>query len=460
VIPQVALLFLLAQDVKPLSELSTNYLTSPILSPSGKLLFRDESGIEWRPFAGGPGKTIVSGEEDNKGGWLSLFALAPNEKTIAFLRDYCIHCNARLFIKDLGDNSEREISETCLIRPVWTPDGRFIIAAEATGEEARDSSSLCRIAAFPANGGTPIRLTSEGKALALSSDGAQLAFSIHNRLMLEKLNSDLSISGAPVVLAEEPHSISSIFFGPGDRSILYQVYASGDWYTRRLSLDSKSSAELVPMERSIEITQLLANGDALGVEELERRYLMRESSQEKIPIPWGGTEADISADGKSIAFVTTRNGPPQIWRSNPDGSGVKIVLDAIPSFYEPGDNTRVVRLRWSPDGKWLALLTGPGVGYGVSNAILYLISSGGGHLHTVVDDCDDNTLAWSADSKSIFFDTQAHEEEPTLEYTHHKININTRVQIVVKSPGGVPNSHRLESDRLTTRLVYITGFGK
>ncbi|MDE3088785.1 MAG: PD40 domain-containing protein, partial [Chloroflexota bacterium] len=50
-------------------------------------------------------------------------------------------------------------------------------------------------------------------------------------------------------------------------------------------------------------------------------------------------------DGKQIAFTSTRDGRPQIYVMNADGSAVRRVSQGAFADFSP---------TWSPEGKWLA----------------------------------------------------------------------------------------------------------
>ena len=73
---------------------------------------------------------------------------------------------------------------------------------------------------------------------------------------------------------------------------------------------------------------------------------------------WGAWAPTLTADGARVAYVSDRNGTPQLWVQD-------VVSEADPGAavcIELGDDP-VVAVSWSPDGQWLAcsLATGGGV---------------------------------------------------------------------------------------------------
>ena len=93
----------------------------------------------------------------------------------------------------------------------------------------------------------------------------------------------------------------------------------------------------------------------------------------------------VSPDGQWLAFATARNGPTQIWVSRMDGSHARVLIPAIPPFDRYGDNTVIDGVSWSPDGKWIAMETQPGIGHGDASARIFIVPSAGGRLRKLVD---------------------------------------------------------------------------
>lgn len=158
------------QTLKPLTDFADSY-EHPALSPDGKTLLYDFSGgIFSRVTAGGP--QIQFARSDHQDGYPANPRWSPDGHSIAFLRFYCSQCHHGLFVKGYPNGVERELGDVCGSPVVWTPDARFVIAAEPVG----DDEELCRLVLIPVNGSRRIRLLKrEGDVSALSPDGKRLA---------------------------------------------------------------------------------------------------------------------------------------------------------------------------------------------------------------------------------------------------------------------------------------------
>jgi len=105
--------------------------------------------------------------------------------------------------------------------------------------------------------------------------------------------------------------------------------------------------------------------------------------------------------GKKIAYTTF---PGNLWISNPDGSEPKRLLE---SWSEP-------RVRWSPDGKWLA--------YSLQNddfnSDIYIIATDGSNAPINISKHPDNDFmpAWSPDGRKLAFVGRHHKEAYDLFY--------------------------------------------
>lgn len=83
---------------------------------------------------------------------------------------------------------------------------------------------------------------------------------------------------------------------------------------------------------------------------------------------WGATP---SPDGSAVAFVSDRSGAPRAWIRRDDGSDATL----LPTGFDP-----VQRIRWSPDGAWLACQVAP---EGAARTEVWIIRPDGGDLRQV-----------------------------------------------------------------------------
>jgi DNA-binding winged helix-turn-helix (wHTH) protein len=99
--------------------------------------------------------------------------------------------------------------------------------------------------------------------------------------------------------------------------------------------------------------------------------------------------AQVSPDGKTIAFMSDRSGIVEIWTMNSDGTSAKKLTD-IGNCGSP---------RWSPDSQWIAF---DAVRDGVSS--VFVVPAAGGLATAIVADGSQNMVpSWSNDGKWIYF---------------------------------------------------------
>src|SRR5580765_1347106 len=162
---------------------------------------------------------------------------------------------------------------------------------------------------------------------------------------------------------------------------------------------------------------------------------------------WNDSDPQWSPDGKRIAFVSNRTGKEydenrnsDVWVINSDGTGE---LTRI-SDHEESDN----QPRWSPDGKTIAFA---GEVHERDHPNIWLAPATGGAASTLAAnglDLIPGQLEWSADGKSIYFETGVKGELQLF-----------RVDLVAKSIAQVTSGPRavrnVDFDFRNGRMVYL-----
>ena len=100
-----------------------------------------------------------------------------------------------------------------------------------------------------------------------------------------------------------------------------------------------------------------------------------------------------SPDGRSIAFVSSRDGNSEVYVMNADGSGKRNLTRSRASDDSP---------TWSPDGRRIAFLRGPGF-----RGQLYVVNADGSGLRNLMHVASPaffySQLVWSPDGRTIYF---------------------------------------------------------
>ena len=105
------------------------------------------------------------------------------------------------------------------------------------------------------------------------------------------------------------------------------------------------------------------------------------------PASWGAT---LSPAADALAYLSDRSGVPRLWTGPVDGEGAggQAQLDT--------GNEPVEGVRWSPNGRWLAVLIAPG---GSDRTEVWVIHPDGGDLHQIAGFGGTNSFfgGWSHD---------------------------------------------------------------
>jgi Tol biopolymer transport system component len=236
--------------------------------------------------------------------------------------------------------------------PCWSPDGKQIAFAVETNNQPADiylmnsdGSGRRQLTTTSANETTP----------AFSPDGSRIAFSSDRDGSTEiyVMNAD----GTNVQrLTQDPANDSSPAWSPDGKRLAFMsdrdMRASTDIYT----MSSADGSDLRRLTNDLAnwAPQYSPDGRFLALQ-VDQDVAILEPGVADIRrlthAPDNGMNPTWAPDGERLAFVTTRNGPGEIFVMNRDGTGQRSVA-AIP-------DANLVDPRWAPTGDRIAFVALP-----------------------------------------------------------------------------------------------------
>jgi TolB protein len=137
----------------------------------------------------------------------------------------------------------------------------------------------------------------------------------------------------------------------------------------------------------------VSESDAQGFSDLVKIEPKAGMAEQRLTsVREGCFEPDVSPDGSEIAFVSSREGDPEIYVMRADGTGER----RITAFYQEDREPR-----WSPDGKWLTFISNR-----EGRDRYYLVRPDGTQLRAVsgaATKLEERELVWSPDSQKVAF---------------------------------------------------------
>jgi Tol biopolymer transport system component len=138
---------------------------------------------------------------------------------------------------------------------------------------------------------------------------------------------------------------------------------------------------------------LVAESDAQGFSDLVRMEPKAGAVEQRLTsVREGCFEPAVSPDGLEIAFVSSREGDPEIYVMRVDGTGER----RITAFYQEDREPR-----WSPDGKWLSFISNR-----EGHERYFMVRPDGTQLRAVsgtASKSDERELVWSPDGQRVAF---------------------------------------------------------
>lgn len=149
---------------------------------------------------------------------------------------------------------------------------------------------------------------------------------------------------------------------------------------------------------------LVAESDAQGFSDVVRQEARAGAEVVRLTTAKEGNfEPSVSPDGTQVAFVSSREGDPEIYVMKADGTDVRRVTAFHKEDMAP---------RWSPDGKWLSFVSDR-----EGRVRVYVVKPDGTGLRAVSGSAvkgEEREPAWSPDGQKLAFVARAEGEKARI----------------------------------------------
>lgn len=383
-------------DVVPLTALPGEE-RDPALSPDGKavaFVWRTASDhradLFWKPIdSESPIRLTDDSHAEGSPSW------SPDGSTIAFAR--LAAGEAELCLAEISSGKIRTLASGLGSRLPdidWSPDGSKLVYSARISPGAP-----FQLFAYSLAGSASVPLTSPpqrswgDRQPAFSEDGRRLAFLRHqsqdrsdvflldrSRRTVERLTSDGDrITGLDWV--DSDRIVYSLFSGH-DTSM--RIVSRKGGASRPFGGDHGRVFDVSARGKQLVYAQWDFDANIWRVAPDNSSRILVESTQ------WDSHPA-LSADGRHLAFVSTRSGRAQIWRSDRNGSGPTRITEF--GDMEPGYP------RWSPDAREIVFTGRRG-----SLSSLFMLDLSDGSLRRLTSDtADESAASWSGDGRFLYF---------------------------------------------------------
>ncbi|HXT76107.1 MAG TPA: winged helix-turn-helix domain-containing protein [Candidatus Eisenbacteria bacterium] len=339
----------------------------PVWSPDGRsIAFNRRSELEHAiyliPALGGTPKKIYTFNDPEPWvvGETRQTSWSPDGKTLAVSAAPLASSSRAILLISLADFSQHFVTSPGASdsdwSPAFSPDGRFIAFRRTAGPGLVDDLYV-----MPSSGGEPRRVTSD----------------------------NVYIPSAP---AWTPNSREIIFTSiRGGLTTLWRIPFTGGTPRRIEGIGTSAfSPSIAPKGHRMAFTSAFANQNLWAVKFTDKTHAAGDP-QVFLTSKGMNALAHFSADGKRIAFESSRSGYNEIWTANSDGS------NPVQLTFLNGDSGTP---RWSNDGRHVAFDYRP---RGRSEVYIADFSGAPPKLFPTNAGADNFVPSWSHDGKWIYF---------------------------------------------------------
>jgi Tol biopolymer transport system component/DNA-binding winged helix-turn-helix (wHTH) protein len=291
-------------------------------------------------------------------------AWSPNGKQIAFVRRRTGTQADIMLVPARGGPERRlyQIQWSAMVNArmlAWSPDGRSLCFTSEVGASEHHSLFLLSIASGTVKGILPEENDGVGDSSpAFSPDAKWLAFTrfeypFNSNLLLQRLSPDLMAEGRPIVVKDAGIYPTAPVWMPDAKRILFldrsRIMEATIGGTARPIYVSDSFFNEITMSgaNSRLVASLKTRHEENWYIPLTSKGMKAGGAPEPLVRSTGGEgHPRFSPDGRWLAFISGRSGASEVWLAETDGTNPRQLTHS--SFYIAGYP------RWSPDSQFLA----------------------------------------------------------------------------------------------------------
>lgn len=339
-------------------------------------------------------------------GWVAWPTWSPDGQTIAFVKDGTgggILC----LVPSLGGPVRSLHSAASWVEGLdFSPDGKSLLFAardEISGKFGISKLHLQDLKVEKLALGTDQRAGDFQPRFA--PDGASLAwvgvgFNGHSSLYLANF-SDAEAHQVGGELA----NLQGLAFSADGKHLIYSASPAGTFNLWQIPVDSGKNAApqwlptpgefawnpgVARISGDLVFEQVRVDQDIWGIRILERNPWQMETSAFLQSTRWE-YEADFSADGTQVAFISARSGSPELWLADAKGENLR----KLTSLGSAG----LTNPRWAPDGKLLAFNA-----LQEGRSVIMMVAVRGGEPRVLTPAGEGEVFSsWSHDGSSLIY---------------------------------------------------------